>query len=69
MNLLNQMKIIHSEKSWINSSIKDFFNNAIGVNNIQISCNDETIYYSSLKSNKIYSVSTKDILDEIGKKS
>ena len=62
-------KNYNSEKSGINDKIKDFFNNAIGVNNIQISCNDETIYYSSLKSNKIYSVSTKDILDEIGKKS
>ena len=41
--------------------ILDYFQNAIGVNCIQISCNDETIYYSSIKNTKIFSVSTSDI--------
>jgi hypothetical protein len=39
----------------------------VGVNNIQISCDDETIYYSSIHSKILYSVSTKDILDAIEK--
>ena len=41
--------------------ILDYFQNAIGVNCIQISCNDETIYYSSIKNTKIFSVSTSEI--------
>ena len=49
------------------NDIYDYFSEATGVNNIQISCNDETIYYSSIKSKKIYSVYTKDILNAIEK--
>jgi sugar lactone lactonase YvrE len=49
------------------NDIYDYFAEATGVNNIQISCNDETIYYSSIKSKKIYSVYTKDILNAIEK--
>lgn len=52
-------------KSKIGNEIYDYFIEAVGVNNIQISCDDETIYYSSLKSGNIYSVSTKDILNAI----
>ena len=45
--------------------ILKYFEEAIGVNCIQISCNDDTIYYSSLKNTKIFSVSTKDIKNAI----
>lgn len=45
--------------------ILGYFEKAIRVNCIQISCNDETIYYSSFKDTKIYSVSTSDIKNAI----
>lgn len=45
--------------------ILEYFKGAIGVNCIQISCNDETIYYSSIHNTCIYSVSTKDIKNVI----
>ena len=45
--------------------IYNYFGEVTRVNSIQISCNDETIYYSSTKSNYIYSAYTKDILKAI----
>ena len=50
-----------------NKEIYDYFKKGTGVNSIQISCDDETIYYSSIKSKILYSVSTKDISDAIDK--
>ena len=44
------------------NKVYDYFTNITGVNSIQISCDGGTLFYSSLKSNNIYSVSTKDIL-------
>ena len=44
------------------NKVYDYFTNITGVNSIQISCDDGTLFYSSLKSKNIYSVSTKDIL-------
>jgi len=55
------------QNSLTNNQVYDFISNFVGVNSIQISCNDKTIFYSSLKSNNIYSVSTKDILKAIEK--
>ena len=52
-----------SQQSKTNIDIYDF----IGIDNIQISCDDETIYYSSSKKKELYSVSTKDILKAIEK--
>lgn len=49
------------------NKIYDYFTNITGVNSIQISCDDRTLFYSSLKSKNIYSVSTKDILGAIEK--
>ena len=73
-------KILNNHKSFkmkgINSNFNDalkndkiynYFKDNIGVNSIQISCDDETIYYSSIKSKILYSVSTKDISDAIDK--
>ena len=72
-------KVLKNDKSFrkkvgkegINSDNNDgpipkIFDN-IGVNNIQISCDDETIYYSSIDSKILYSVSIKDIFDAIKK--
>ena len=65
-------KVLNNHKSFIgfetqlsktNIDIYDF----IGIDNIQISCDDETIYYSSSKKKELYSVSTKDILKAIEK--
>ena len=68
-------KVLHNHTSFKsnennlsdNSNInpKDYFSKSIGVNTIQISCNDETLYYSSQKSKNIYSVSTKNIIKAI----
>ena len=49
-----------------NKTINDIFE-IIGINNIQISCDDETIYFSSSKKNISYSILTKDILKAIKK--
>ena len=75
LNLKDKKKIYKILNN--HNSFKDFdapeiktFNNIfdiIGINNIQISCNDETIYYSSSKKNISYSISTKDILKAIKK--
>ena len=65
-------KVLNNHKSFIgfeyqqsktNIDIYDF----IGIDNIQIPCDDETIYYSSSKKKELYSVSTKDILKAIEK--
>ena len=58
---------INLQKPLTNNTVNNFISEAVGVNNIQISCNDKTIFYSSLRSNNIYSVSTKDILKAIEK--
>ena len=55
------------QNSLTNNQVYDFISNFVGVNSIQISCNDKTIFYSSSRSNNIYSVSTKDILKAIEK--
>ena len=70
-------KVLHNHtsfKSVDNSNIDnsdispdEYFSKAIGVNSIQISCNDETLYYSSQQDKNIYSVSTKDIINAIKK--
>ena len=60
-------KNLNLQNSLTNNKVKDFISNFVGVNNIEISCDDETIFYTSLKSNNIYSVSTKDILNAIEK--
>ena len=52
-----------SQQSKTNIDLYDF----IGIDNIQISCDDETIYYSSSKKKELYSVLTKDILKAIEK--
>ena len=44
------------------NKVYDYFTNITGVNSIQISCDGGTLFYSSLKSKNIYSVSTKDIM-------
>ena len=44
------------------NKVYDYFTNITGVNSIQLSCDGGTLFYSSLKSNNIYSVSTRDIL-------
>ena len=65
-------KILNNHKSFKDfdipksRKINDIFD-IIGINNIQISCNDETIYYSSSKKNISYSISTSDILKAIKK--
>ena len=58
---------INLQKPLTNNTVNNFISEAVGVNNIQISCNDKTIFYSSSRSNNIYSVSTKDILKAIEK--
>ena len=60
-------KNFNFQNSLTNNEVKDFISNFVGVNNIEISCDDETLFYTSLKSNNIYSVSTKDILNAIEK--
>ena len=47
------------------NEIYDYFTNITGLNSIQISCDGEKIFFSSLKSNKLYSVATKDITEAI----
>ena len=47
------------------NKVYDYFTNITGVNSIQLSCDGGTLFYSSLKSKNIYSVSTKDILNAI----
>ena len=61
----NSNKILTS--STFKNKLNDYFSSAVGVNSIQISCNDDTIYYSSLYSINIYSVSTKNISKAIEK--
>ena len=68
--LNNHASFLPKDKNKLNADkkeIRNYFKNAIGVNCIQISCNDETIYYSSLKNTKIFSISTGDIKSAIKK--
>ena len=58
------ISIIYTESG---NYVYDYFTNITGVNSIQISCDDKTIFYSSLKSKNIYSISTKDIMNSIKK--
>lgn len=70
-------KVLHNHSSFkseeylnlenIKITPEEYFSKAVGVNTIQISCDDETLYYSSQKSKNIYSVSTKDIHNAIKK--
>ena len=54
------ISIIYSENEMYN-----YFTNITGLNNIQITCDGEMIFFSSLKSKMLYTVSTKDISDGI----
>ena len=54
------------QKQTINDDQNDILKN-VGINSIQISCDDETIYYSSIGNKTLYYVSTKDISDAIEK--
>lgn len=71
--LNNDESFKHKENRQQNSTydhgeiIYNYFHEAIGVNSIQISCNDDTIYYTSLKKKKIFSVSTNEIKKAIKK--
>ena len=65
-------KVLNNHKSFIGfesqqSKTNIDIYNLTGIDNIQISCDDETIYYSSSKKKELYSVSTKDILKAIEK--
>jgi hypothetical protein len=54
------ISIAYSENEMYN-----YFTNITGLNNIQITCDGEMIFFSSLKSKMLYTVSTKDISDAI----
>lgn len=54
------VNIIYSENEMYN-----YFTNITGLNNIQITCDGEMIFFSSLKSRMLYTVSTQDISDAI----
>jgi hypothetical protein len=54
------ISITYSENEMYN-----YFTNITGLNNIQITCDGEMIFFSSLKSKMLYTVSTKDISDAI----
>ena len=43
----------------------NYFTNITGLNNIQITCDGEMLFFSSLKSKMLYTVSTKDISNAI----
>lgn len=48
-------------------TIGNYFTNVTGLNNIQITCDGKTIYFTSSKNNKLYKVSVKDIKNAIKK--
>ena len=54
------ISIIYSENEMYN-----YLTNITGLNNIQITCDGEMIFFSSLKSKMLYTVSTQDITDAI----
>ena len=47
------------------NEINNYFTNITGLNNIQISCDGNMIYFSSLKNSKLYKIYTKDIIEGI----
>ena len=47
--------------TYSDNEIYNYFTNITGLNKIQISCDGEKIYFSSLKSKKIFNVAIKDI--------
>ena len=69
--ILNNNKQVKEEENitlfYSENEINNYFTNITGLNNIQLSCDGKTIYFSSLKNNKLYKVHTKDILDGIKK--
>ena len=69
--ILNNNKQFKEEENitlfYSENEINNYFTNITGLNNIQLSCDGKTIYFSSLKNNKLYKVHTKDILDGIKK--
>ena len=54
--------VVYSE-----NEIYNYFTNITGLNSIQISCDGKMLYFSSLKSKKLYRVKTEDILNSIKK--
>ena len=51
--------------TYSDNEIYNYFTNITGLNKIQISCDGEKIYFSSLKSKKIFNVAIKDIKEAI----
>ena len=54
--------VVYSE-----NEIYNYFTNITGLNSIQISCDEKMLYFSSLRSKKLYRVKTEDILNSIKK--
>ena len=68
--LNNNENFKHNENISVFYSDNDMYNyftNITGLNNIQITCDGEMIYFSSLKSKNIFTVLTKDISEAIKK--
>ena len=57
----NEKKALYVNTNDLDDKIYKYFHEAIGVNSIHISCNDETIYYTSYKKKNIFIVSTDEI--------
>ena len=56
------VSLVYSE-----NEIYNYFTNITGLNSIQISCDGKMLYFSSLRSKKLYRVKTVDILNSIKK--
>ena len=57
----NEKKALYVNTNDLDDKIYKYFHEAIGVNSIHISCNDDTIYYTSYKKKNIFIVSTDEI--------
>lgn len=52
----NEKKALYVNTNDLDDKIYKYFHEAIGVNSIHISCNDETIYYTSYKKEYIHCI-------------